>query len=436
MANKEPHTILLKDLAEHVGETVIVQAWMFNRRSSGKIHFLQLRDGTGAIQAVATVSDVDEKTFASMGSLSLESSVRVTGSVKADDRSPHGFEMAIESFEVIAEADEDYPIGKKEHGVSFLLDQRHLWLRTERQAAIQKIRNQIIYAIYEYYQSQDFVKIDTPIITPNACEGTTTLFEVDYFGEPSYLSQSGQLYLEAAIFSVNRCFDFAPVFRAEKSKTRRHLTEFWMTNAEAAFVEHAQNLDIQEGLVLHILKQVLTNNQKELEVLERDIEPLKKIKGPFPRISFNDAVKLLRKLGSDIKDGEDFGNDDETLLMNHYDQPLFVEYYPAEVKAFYMKRHPDDNSLAMCADLLAPEGYGEMIGGSQREDDYDTLLAAVKSHNLPVDEFQWYLDLRKYGSVPHSGFGLGLERAVAWICGLPHVRETIPFPRLLNRMRP
>lgn len=429
-------SILLKDTSKNVDQTVTINGWLFNKRSSGKIHFLQLSDGTGAIQGVATTKDVSAEVFALMTDLTLHSSVTVTGTIKAEPRSPYGYDLAITDLKLIQLAADDYPIGNKEHGVGFLMDQRHLWLRSQRQQAIQKIRHQIIYAIYDYYQSQAFVKIDTPIITPNACEGTTTLFEVDYFGETGYLSQSGQLYLEAAIFSVNRCFDFAPVFRAEKSKTRRHLTEFWMTNAEAAFVEHQQNLDIQEGLVLHILKQVLDKCQTEFEILERDTTPLTKIKGPFPRITFAQATKELQKLGSDIKPGEDFGNDDETLLMNHYDQPLFVEYYPAEIKAFYMKRHPEDKSLALCADLLVPEGYGEMIGGSQREDDYQVLLASIKQHDLPVDEFQWYLDLRKYGSVPHSGFGLGLERAVAWICGLKHVRETIPFPRLLNRMRP
>lgn len=343
--SKKTTTVLLKNVSDYDGQEVTIKGWVFNRRSSGKIHFLQLRDGTGMIQGVATTKDVDAQTFELMNGLNLESSVEVTGIVKAEPRSPYGYDLAISRLELMQQADEDYPIGKKEHGVSFLLDNRHLWLRTARQQAIQKIRHEIIYAIYEYYQSQDFVKIDTPIITPNACEGTTTLFELDYFGEPGFLSQSGQLYLEAAIFSVNRCFDFAPVFRAEKSKTRRHLTEFWMTNAEAAFVEHKENLEIQEGLVLAILDRVLKNCETEFEIIERDIEPLKKIKGPFPRISFHEATKLLQKLGSDIKAGEDFGNDDETLLMNHYDQPLFVEYYPAEIKAFYMKRPPNHFSI-------------------------------------------------------------------------------------------
>ena len=429
------HT-LLKNISQHTDKEITIKGWLYNKRSSGKIHFLQLRDGTGTVQGIVLKNDVSEEIFEQVNELTLQSSITATGLVKEEPRAPSGFDFVVSNLEVLQTADEDYPIGKKEHGVSFLLDNRHLWLRSDRQKAIQTIRSQIIYAIYDYYEKQDFIKIDTPIITPSACEGTTDLFEVDYFGEPGYLSQSGQLYLEAAIFSTNRCFDFAPVFRAEKSKTRRHLTEFWMTNAEAAFVEHKENLDIQEGLVLHILERVLKNCQEEFKIIERDIKPLEKIKGPFPRITFQEAVEKLRELGSDIADGEDFGNDDETLLMNHYEQPLFVEFYPAAVKAFYMKRHPEDKTLAMCADLLVPEGYGEMIGGSEREADYDTLLAAIKAHDLPEEDFKWYLDLRKYGSVPHSGFGLGLERAVAWICGLSHVRETIPFPRLLNRMRP
>lgn len=427
---------LIKHIGKFVGKEVALSGWLANKRSSGKIHFLTLRDGTGFIQAVVISGLVSQEQFAQLDKMSLESSLKITGIVKKEPRSPSGFELEAKSVELINQAPQDYPIGKKEHGVSFLLDQRHLWLRSPRQIAIQKVRHTIINSIYQYYILKDFIKIDTPIFTPNACEGTTTLFEVDYFGEKSYLSQSGQLYLEAAIFAVGRCFDFAPVFRAEKSKTRRHLTEFWMTNAEAAFVEHDQNLEIQEGLVMHILKEVLSHNMFDLELLERPIERLKQIKVPFPRLTYHQAVKQLQELGSDIKVGQDLGNDDETMLMTFYDQPLFIEYYPAKVKAFYMKKHPDDTSLALCADLLAPEGYGEMIGGSQREDDYQTLLKAIKSHHLLESDFSWYLDLRKYGSVPHSGFGLGLERAVAWICGLKHVRETIPFPRMLNRMRP
>ncbi|MBP9770956.1 asparagine--tRNA ligase, partial [Candidatus Gracilibacteria bacterium] len=318
----------------------------------------------------------------------------------------------------------------------FLLQNRHLWLRTPTQRAIQIVRNTIINAIFEYLNTNGFIKIDSPILTPNACEGTTELFEIDYFEEgKAYLSQSGQLYIEAAIFSVGRCFDFGPVFRAEKSKTRRHLTEFWMMDAEAAFVDQEENMKIQEGLVEFVVQKVLEKNLKELAILERDIEPLKKIKAPFIHKTHTEVVKELREMGSEIKENQDLGAADETMLTMKYDKPIFVEKYPAEVKAFYMKR-TDDGKFALCADLLAPEGYGEVIGGSQREDDYDVLLGRIKEHKLSVEAFDWYLDLRKYGSVPHSGFGIGLERLTGWICGRQHIRETIPFPRTIGRIRP
>lgn len=427
--------MLLKDAKDFFGKKVTVQGWVSNVRSSGKIIFIQFRDGTGELQAVVVKNQVGDKLFDLTKTATIESSIILEGELKKEERSPSGVEMMVDKVQLVNIAPE-YPIGKKEHGPSFLLDNRHLWLRSERQRAIQLIRNAIIYAIYDFYREEGFVKIDTPILTPNACEGTTTLFEVDYFGEPSYLSQSGQLYLESAIFAVGRCFDFAPVFRAEKSKTRRHLIEFWMTDAEAAFVDHQENMQIQEKLILFVIKRVLETCQKQLAIIERDVEKLQKIKGPFPRITHREAMEMVRKMGSQTPLDSDLGNEDETLLMNHFEQPIFVEHYPAKVKAFYMKRHPEKTDLALCADVLAPEGYGEIIGGSQREDDYETLLAAIKAHNLPVEEFSWYLDLRKYGSVPHSGFGVGLERIVAWICGLKHVRETIPYPRLINRMRP
>jgi len=333
--------------------------------------------------------------------------------------------------------DGEYPIAKKEHGTDFLLENRHLWLRSKRQRAIQIVRNTIINGIYEYLNKEGFIKIDSPILTPNACEGTTTLFDVEYFDEgKAYLSQSGQLYLEAAIFSVGRCFDFGPVFRAEKSKTRRHLTEFWMMDAEAAFVEHEENMKIQEGLIVHVIKKALEENKKELADLERDVSALEKIEAPFIYKTHAEVVKELQEMGSDIKENDDLGGDDETILTNKYDKPIFVEKYPAEVKAFYMKRDPENENLALCADMLAPEGYGEVIGGSEREADYDVLLGRIKEHGLDEKEFSWYLDLRKYGSVPHSGFGIGLERLTGWICGTKHIRETIPFPRLINRIRP
>jgi len=419
-----------------VGQSATIKGWAYNVRSSGKIAFLQIRDGSGFVQAVVVQDQVDETTWQRALDVTLESSVIVTGTVTKHPKQADVYEMQVTALEIIQKSGE-YPIGKKEHGPDFLLDNRHLWLRAPSQWAIQRVRNAIIYATYDWFRDNDFIKIDSPILTPNACEGTTELFEINYFEErKAYLSQSGQLYIEAAIASVGRCFDFGPVFRAEKSKTRRHLTEFWMMDAEAAFVEHEDNLKIQEQLVSFIVKRVLETCQAELKILERDIEPLKKVEAPFYRITHAEAIRILREKGSDIGDMDDLGADDETTLTQMYDKPIFVEKYPAAIKAFYMKRDPADPTRVLNADLLAPEGYGEIIGGSQREDDYEALVARVREHNLPEKEFQWYLDLRKYGSVPHSGFGYGLERLVAWICGLHHVRETIPFPRLMNRLEP
>ncbi|MDO8617406.1 MAG: asparagine--tRNA ligase [Candidatus Uhrbacteria bacterium] len=427
---------LIKNFSSLVGQTVTIKGWAYNVRSSGSIAFLQLRDGSGFAQAVIVKSSVDDVSWQAASSATIESSVVVTGTVSKHPKQEGVYELQATTVELIQKADE-YPIGKKEHGPDFLLDNRHLWLRAPTQWAIQKVRNEIIYAIYDWMRDHDFCKIDAPILTPNACEGTTELFEMDYFEErKAYLSQSGQLYLEAAIASFGRVFDFGPVFRAEKSKTRRHLTEFWMMDAEAAFVDHEGNMEIQEQLISFIVERVLERCQGELKILERDQTPLKNIKPPFYRITHAEAIKKLHDMGSDIKPGDDLGADDETLLTKQYDKPIFVEKYPAAVKAFYMKTDPADQSRALCSDLLAPEGYGEVSGGSQREDDYDRLLARIREHKLPEAAFQWYLDLRKYGSVPHSGFGVGLERLVAWICGLHHVRETIPFPRLMNRLEP
>ena len=428
--------ILISHFGDHVGESVTVKGWAYNVRSSGSIAFLQLRDGSGFTQAIVAKGVVDEATWQAASTATIESSVSVTGTIAKHPKREGEYELQATQVEIIQRA-EEYPIGKKEHGPDFLLDNRHLWLRAPSQWAIQRVRNCIINATYEWFREHDYIKIDAPIFTPNACEGTTELFEVDYFEErKAYLTQSGQLYLEAAISSVGRCFDFGPVFRAEKSKTRRHLIEFWMMDAEAAFVDHEQNLKIQEQLVSHIVARVLETCAQELKILERDVEPLKKVQAPFVRMTHAEAIKELRSMGSDIGELDDLGADDETLLTKKYDKPIFVEKYPAAVKAFYMKRDPSDPTRVLNADLLAPEGYGEVIGGSQREDDYEALLARVREHNLPEQAFSWYLDLRKYGSVPHSGFGYGLERLVAWICGLHHVRETIPFPRLLNRLEP
>ncbi|MFA6099937.1 MAG: asparagine--tRNA ligase [Patescibacteria group bacterium] len=419
-----------------VGQTATIKGWAYNVRSSGKIAFLQIRDGSGFVQAVVVQNQVDEITWNRALEVTMESSVIVTGIVTKHPKHDDVFELQVTSLEIIQKA-EEYPIGKKEHGPDFLLDNRHLWLRAPSQWAIQRVRNQIILATYDWFRDHNFIKIDSPILTPNACEGTTELFEINYFEErKAYLSQSGQLYIEAAIASVGRCFDFGPVFRAEKSKTRRHLTEFWMMDAEAAFVEHTENMQIQEELVSFIVKRVLELCQTELKILERDQEPLKKIVAPFYHLTHAEAIKILREKGSDIGDMDDLGADDETILTQMYDKPIFVEKYPAAIKAFYMKRDPVDPRYVLNSDLLAPEGYGEISGGSQREDNYEELIKRVREHNLPEKEFQWYLDLRKYGSVPHSGFGYGLERIVGWICGLHHVRETIPFPRLMNRLEP
>lgn len=431
----------VSQISSHVGEEVELKGWCYNFRSSGKIFFLQFRDGSGRIQAVYSKADIGEEGWEALQSIRLESSVIIRGLVKADDRAPSGFELEGRGIEVVQVAEEGYPIGKKEHGPDFLLDNRHLWLRTERQWAIQRVRDQIIRSTYNYFEENGFIKFDTPVLTPTSCEGTTELFEMDYFADEqqeskAYLAQSGQLYLEAGIMSLGRAFDFGPVFRAEKSKTRRHLTEFWMMDAEAAYVEHEQNMEIQEALICRIVKDVLEKRADELKVLERDTSALEKVKGPFPRLTHAQAVTQLRELGSDIGEKDDLGADDETILTRQYETPIFIEKYPAEVKAFYMKRDPENDGLALNNDMLAPEGYGEIIGGSQREDDYETLMKRIAEHNLDPEPFQWYVDLRRYGSVPHSGFGYGLERIVAWVCGLHHVRETIPFPRMINRISP
>ncbi len=428
---QEFRTNIAKDF---VDKEVTLKGWVANFRSSGKISFLQLRDGYGVIQAIVAQSEVDESIWEMVSGLTMESSVIVKGTISKHPKKEE-YELQVSSLEIVQLADE-YPISKKEHGPDFLLDNRHLWLRSSRQVAIQKIRNTIINAIYEYLNINGFIKIDSPILTPNACEGTTELFEMDYFGErKAYLSQSGQLYLEAAISAHAKVFDFGPVFRAEKSKTRRHLTEFWMMDAEMAWAEHEDNLKVQEELISHVAKKVIELNTIELNILERDIDQLSKIKAPFVRMTHAEAVKKLNGLGSDIKKDEDLGGDDETLLTSDLDKPVFVTHWPVEIKAFYMKRS-EDGKLALCDDMIAPEGYGEIIGGSQREDNHDELLKRIREHKLPEKEFQWYLDIRKYGSVPHSGFGIGLERLVGWMCGTKHVRETIPFPRMINRLEP
>lgn len=426
--------VFIKDLEKFVDKEVEIQAWVSNFRSSGKISFWQLRDGTAYTQAILAQADLSEDKWEESNKVTLETSVKVVAKVAKHPKKDE-YELHVKDFEFYQIA-EEYPIGKKEHGVDFLLDNRHLWLRSTKQWAIQRLRNTLIQANYQFMKENNFIKIDSPILTPNACEGTTELFELEYFDKKAYLSQSGQLYLEAAIFAHGRVYDFGPVFRAEKSKTRRHLTEFWMMDAEMAFVDLKENLDIQESLIRFMVQAVLDNNKDDLDILERDTKPLENIVKPFYRITHAEAIKKLKELGSEIGDNDDLGAEDETKLTQEFDNPIFITHYPAEVKAFYMKRDDKDPSKALCADLLAPEGYGEIIGGSQREDDYDVLLKRIKEEKLPLDEFQWYLDLRKYGSVQHGGFGFGLERIVAWVCGIPHVRETIPFPRTIYRIKP
>jgi asparaginyl-tRNA synthetase len=427
----------IKDISSQVDSDVIIKGWLYNKRSSGKLAFLELRDGTGFIQAVAAKSDLSEDVWGEIEKITQESSLEVTGKVVAHPKQEGVFELQVSDFKIIGFA-EEYPIALKEHGPEFLSDNRHLWLRSKKQWAILRIRDVIETAINEYLHEIGFIRTDSPIFTPNACEGTTTLFPVPYFdlGE-AYLSQSGQLYIEAAISSVGRCYDFGPVFRAEKSTTKRHLTEFWMMDAEAAFVEHDENLDIQEGLVKAIVKKCLTECSAEFKILERDTDALEKmLDKPFTRLTYAETIEKLNELGSDIKFGEDLGNDDEGILTKDSDVPIFIEKWPKNIKPFYMKTDPTDESRVLNNDLIGIEGAGELIGGSQREDDYELLLSRIKEDGLDEKEYEWYTDLRKYGSVPHSGFGLGIERMVMWLTGAEHIRECIPFPRRVNRLKP
>ena len=421
--------------ADYVGQVQTVNGWVYNSRSSGKVAFVLVRDGSGIMQCVVAKSDVDESTFEAVHHLTQESSISITGAIHAEERAPGGHEMHVQKIEV-HQAAVDYPITPKEHGVDFLMSNRHLWLRSKRQWAIMRIRATIVKSIRDYLDDNGFLLMDAPILSANACEGSSTLFSTDYFGIPAYLSQSGQLYNEATAMAFGRVYCFGPAFRAEKSKTRRHLTEFWMVEPEMAYCNWSQNCDVQEEFVTYIVQQVLEKRKEELAIIERDTSPLEKIATPFPRISYDEAVSLLQKAGSPIQWGDDFGGDEETLISNQFERPVFVHSYPKSFKAFYMKTNAANPQTVLCADLLAPEGYGEIIGGGQREDDYTLLLERVHAEGLVEADYQWYLDLRKYGSVPHSGFGLGVERTVAWICKLPHVRETVPFPRLLEKIYP
>jgi len=425
----------INEIGQHVGKEVSINGWLYNKRSSGKLRFLTFRDGTGLLQGVMFKDDADESTFSLFDRLTQESSLKVNGVVRHDHRAPGGYELAIRRIELIQIA-EEYPISPKEHGTAFLMDHRHLWLRSSKQHAILLVRDEIISACRDFFHERGFVLVDAPIFTPNASEGTTSLFETEYFGEQAYLTQSGQLYNEAAAMAFGRVYCFGPTFRAEKAKTRRHLTEFWMIEPEMAFYDLTDTMDLAEDFITYLVQRVLKNKEKELILLERDLGKLGKVVKPFPRISYDDSVQILQEKGIDFKWGDDFGAADETILSNKFDKPIIIHRYPLKSKAFYMKTDPQNLQLALCLDVLAPEGYGEIIGGGQREDKLDELEKKIKKHKLPLEIFKWYLDLRRYGSVPHAGFGLGIERTVAWICGRSHIRETIPFPRLLSRIYP
>ncbi len=426
----------IEDISTCEGQKVTIKGWLYNKSSKGKIHFLWVRDGTDIIQGVMVKGEVEDSVFGLYDQLTQESSIEVTGTVRKDQRAPGGYELTLSDMKIIQIA-QDYPITPKPHGSTFLFDHRHLYLRSKRPHAILKVRNEIIWAIRSYFYQNHFVLIDSPILTGTVGETASTLFETQYLDEgKAYLAQTGQLYLEAAIASFGKVYCFGPTFRAEKSKTRRHLTEFWMIEAEEAFYNNDENMDLQEDFLVHIVNWVLEKCQDEFKELERDISALEKIKKPFPRISYDEALERLQKAGSEIQWGSDLGGTDETILTKMFERPVFVYNYPRACKAFYMKPHPTRKELVLCADLLAPEGYGEIIGGSERNDDYESLIQRIKEENLPLDAYKWYLELRKYGSVPHSGFGLGVERTVTWICGLSHIREAIPFPRTIYRLYP
>ena len=429
-------TTYIEDIATHVGTPVRLRGWLHNRRSSGKIHFLTLRDGSGFIQCVMSKQAVGEEMFKTADHLAQESAIIVEGTAREDKRAPGGFEVDVTSLEVVSEA-KDFPITPKEHGVDYLMDRRHLWIRSQRQQAILRVRHEVINAVREFFNGRGFILADTPIFTPAACEGTTTLFPVQYFEDTTaYLTQSGQLYNEANAMALGRVYAFGPTFRAEKSKTRRHLTEFWMVEPEMAYASLEDVMELAEGLVVYVVGRTLDKRTRELQILERDTTKLERVQSPFPRLSYDDAAEILKKKGLPFEWGGDFGAPDETALSEEFDRPICVHRYPSAVKAFYMKPDPQRPEVALGVDVLAPEGYGEIIGGGERLADLDLLVQRIKEHNLPQDAFEWYLDLRRYGSVPHGGFGMGIERVVSWICGLEHLREAIPYPRMLYRMYP
>lgn len=446
--------VSISSLGEHVGETVTLRGWLYNKRSSKKLVFLEVRDGTGIVQAIVSRADLGDDVYDLADRMQQETSLTVTGEVKAHPKQQGVYELAATALTVISPVVGEYPITPKEHGVEFLMDHRHLWFRSKRQSAILRVRHTIIKAVRDYFDSHDFTLVDAPIFTPNACEGTSTLFETDYHGEKAYLTQSGQLYGEAAAMALGKVYVFGPTFRAEKSKTRRHLAEFWMVEPEVAFMDLEGDMELAEDFLEFVVGRVLEHRREELKILERDTAPLERVKKPFPRIRYEEAIQVLqdawdarKAAGTLAKDaegrderrpefGDDFGADEETVISSRFDRPVIVHRYPASLKAFYFKKDPNDPRVALGMDVLAPEGYGEIIGGGQREDDLAKLEAGIEEHKLPKSAFEWYLDLRRYGSVPHAGFGLGIERTVAWTCGLSHVRETIPFARMLNRLSP
>lgn len=427
--------VYISEIGKHLGQEVTLKGWLYNKRSSGKIHFLQIRDGSGVIQGVMVKSEVGDVIFELGDKVTQESSIIVKGLVKEDKRSPSGFELGVTGLEIV-QLTQDYPITPKEHGPAFLMEHRHLWMRSSKQHAALRVRDTIEQAIHAYLHKEGFIHTPAPILTPTSCEGTTTLFQTDYFGEPAFLSQSGQMYIEATAAAFGKVYTFTPAFRAEKSKTRRHLTELWMMDAEASYFEHAENMQCQEGMICAVVERVLSECQGELKTLERDTAPLEKIKGPFPKISYKEAVELCNKAGVHIEYGEDFGAPHDTAIAGSFERPVFVDRFPAAIKSFYMQPDPQDPTVVLGSDLYAPEGYGEIIGGSQRIHDLDLLLKKMEEHKVPYEPYKWYVDLRRYGSVPHSGFGIGIERTVCWMCGLSHIREAIPFARMLEKIYP
>lgn len=425
----------IKDASKYVGKEVTVKGWLYNKRSSGKINFLLIRDGTGIIQSVAVRSEIPDEEFKLFDKITQESSIIVSGVIGEDSRAPGGYELSLKHIEIV-QISEPYPISPKEHGVSFLMNKRHLWLRSKKQHAILRIRAEVINAVRDFFNNEGFILVDTPILTPCACEGTTTLFETDYFGEKAYLTQTGQLYNEATCMAFGKVYCFGPTFRAEKSKTRRHITEFWQVEPEIAYAELKDIMDYAEKVIVYIVERVLEKRKDDLTTIERNIKPLENIKSPFPKITYSEAVKLINEKGSYFEWGDDFGAPQETLISDSFDKPIHITHFPAKVKPFYMKRAPEDEKLALGVDVLAPEGYGEIVGGGQREENLEILEKRLKEDNLPRKAFEWYLDLRRYGSVPHAGFGLGIERVITWICGIHHIRESIAFPRLLDSVYP